>query len=149
MLKGPLTKCIQALIRSLFCRVLIVFKYTYIIFIFATFNRCASHFAWFSVEMVIIKSHAICNTTWVNVIELILWQWNFLLPWSYIIFIQYAKQRTCSHYTILTSWRQVQCTMYQEKNGYSPSWQWGQKAMAYGPYSLFQDSCQDKVQRNK
>ena len=24
------------------------------------------------------------------------------------------------------------CKMYQEKNGNSPSWQWGQEAVAYG-----------------
>ena len=38
-----------------------------------------------------------------------------LLPWSYIMFI-YTKQHTCNHYTIFTSWRQVQCLICQETN---------------------------------
>ena len=40
----------------------------------------------------------------------------FLLPWSYIMFIRYTKQHTCNHYTIFTSWRQVNVQYIKKTN---------------------------------
>ena len=40
----------------------------------------------------------------------------FLLPWSYIMFIQYTKQHTCNHYTIFTSRRQINVQYIKKKN---------------------------------